>query len=74
MAVRTEEIAQMLCGARGEYGQGQEIRKIAESEDYIEHVLDRHEIRSFIVSIKRNTGSTGPPQPDREKSSVRTAS
>ncbi len=41
-------------------GEWSEIRKIAESEDYIEHVLDRHEIRSFIVSIKRNAGSTGP--------------
>jgi len=41
-------------------GEWSEIRKIAESEDYIEHVLDRHEIRSFIVSIKRNIGSTGP--------------
>jgi putative two-component system response regulator len=30
------------------------IRKIAESEDYIEHIIDKHEIRSFIVSIKRN--------------------
>jgi response regulator RpfG family c-di-GMP phosphodiesterase len=29
------------------------IRKIAESEDYIEHIIDKHEIRSFIVSIKR---------------------
>lgn len=37
-----------------------EIRKIAESEDYIEHIIDRREIRSFIVSIKRHTGLTGP--------------
>jgi response regulator RpfG family c-di-GMP phosphodiesterase len=37
-----------------------EIRKIAESEDHIEHVIDRHEIRSFIVSIKRHPGLTGP--------------
>jgi len=29
------------------------IRKIAESEDYIEHIIDKHEIRSFIISIKR---------------------
>jgi response regulator RpfG family c-di-GMP phosphodiesterase len=41
-------------------GEWSEIRKIAESEDYIEHVLDRHEIRSFIVSIKRHAGFTGP--------------
>jgi cyclic di-GMP phosphodiesterase len=37
-----------------------EIRKIAESQDYIEHIIDRREIRSFIVSIKRHTGFTGP--------------
>ncbi len=37
-----------------------EIRKIAESQDYIEHLIDRREIRSFIVSIKRHTGFTGP--------------
>ena len=37
-----------------------EIRKIAESQDYIEHIIDRREIRSFIVSIKRHTGLTGP--------------
>jgi response regulator RpfG family c-di-GMP phosphodiesterase len=41
-------------------GEWSEIRKIAESEDYIEHILDRHEIRSFIVSIKRHNGFTGP--------------
>lgn len=37
-----------------------EIRKIAESQDYIEHIIDRREIRSFIVSIKRHSGFTGP--------------
>jgi response regulator RpfG family c-di-GMP phosphodiesterase len=37
-----------------------EIRKIAESEDYIEHIIDRREIRSFIVSIKRHTAFSGP--------------
>lgn len=37
-----------------------EIRKIAVSEDYIEHIIDRREIRSFIVSIKRRTGFSGP--------------
>lgn len=40
-----------------------EIRKIAESEDYIEHLIDRAEIRSFIVSIKRRTGFTGSLNP-----------
>jgi response regulator RpfG family c-di-GMP phosphodiesterase len=37
-----------------------EIRKIAVSEDYIEHIIDRREIRSFIVSIKRRTAFSGP--------------
>jgi len=37
-----------------------EIRKIAESEDYIEQIIDRREIRSFIVSIKRNNAFTQP--------------
>ena len=37
-----------------------EIRKIAESEDYIEQIIDRREIRSFIVSIKRNNALTQP--------------
>ena len=36
-----------------------EIRKIAESQDYIEHIIDRREVRSFIVSIKQH-GVTGP--------------
>jgi response regulator RpfG family c-di-GMP phosphodiesterase len=37
-----------------------EIRKIAESHAYIEHIIDRHEIRSFVISLKRHTGFTGP--------------
>ncbi len=37
-----------------------EIRKIAVSEDYIEHIIDRREIRSFIVSIKRQTDFSSP--------------
>ncbi len=37
-----------------------DIRKIAESEDYIEHIIDRHEIRSFVISLKRHSGFTGP--------------
>ena len=37
-----------------------EIRKTAETEDYIEHIIDKHEIRSFVISLKRNSGFTGP--------------
>jgi response regulator RpfG family c-di-GMP phosphodiesterase len=37
-----------------------EIRKIAKTEDYIEHIIDKHEIRSFVISLKRNSGFTGP--------------
>lgn len=37
-----------------------EIRESAESEDYSEQMIDKHELRSFIVSIKRNNGFTGP--------------
>lgn len=37
-----------------------EIRKIAESEDYIEHLIDRREVRSFIVSIKQHTNFSAP--------------
>ncbi len=37
-----------------------DMRKVAESEDYIEDIIDRHEIRSFIVSIKRQNGFSGP--------------
>ena len=36
------------------------IRASVESEDYTEQMLDRNELRSFIVSIKRNNGFTGP--------------
>jgi response regulator RpfG family c-di-GMP phosphodiesterase len=36
-----------------------EIRKIAKTEDYIEHIIDKHEIRSFVISLKRNSGFTG---------------
>ena len=38
----------------------QEIRVSAESEDYSEQMIDKHELRSFIVSIKRPNGLTGP--------------
>jgi response regulator RpfG family c-di-GMP phosphodiesterase len=37
----------------------QEIRDTAESQDYVEQVIDKREIRSFIVSLKRHTGATG---------------
>ena len=37
-----------------------EIRKIVESEDYIEHIIDRREVRSFIVSIKQRTNFSAP--------------
>lgn len=38
----------------------EEIRVSAESEDYSEQMIDKHELRSFIVSIKRPNGLTGP--------------
>jgi cyclic di-GMP phosphodiesterase len=37
-----------------------EIRESAESDDYSEQMIDKHELRSFIISIKRNNGFTGP--------------
>jgi len=37
-----------------------EIRGTAESRDFIEQLIDKREIRSFIVSLKRHTGFTGP--------------
>jgi HD-GYP domain-containing protein (c-di-GMP phosphodiesterase class II) len=39
-----------------------EIRKIAETHDYIEQLIDRREIRSFVVYLKRQgiAGSTNP--------------
>lgn len=37
-----------------------EIRAAAEAKDYIEQIIDAREIRSFILSLKRNTGTTGP--------------
>ena len=40
----------------------QAIRVTAESQDFIEHIIDKREIRSFIVSIKRGTGRTGALQ------------
>jgi HD-GYP domain-containing protein (c-di-GMP phosphodiesterase class II) len=36
-----------------------ELRRTAESEDYSESLIDKHEIRSFIVSLKRHNGTTG---------------
>jgi cyclic di-GMP phosphodiesterase len=39
----------------------EDIRLTAESQNYIEQIIDKREIRSFIVSLKRqSTGSTGP--------------
>jgi response regulator RpfG family c-di-GMP phosphodiesterase len=40
-------------------GEWRDICITAENEDYIEHVIDKREIRSFIVSLKRSTGRTG---------------
>jgi cyclic di-GMP phosphodiesterase len=37
-----------------------EIRKIAVSDDYIDHIIDKREIRSFIVSIKRHNDYSDP--------------
>lgn len=39
-----------------------DIRLNAESLDYIEKIIDKHEIRSFIVSLKRHSGTTGALQ------------
>ncbi|HWP42887.1 MAG TPA: HD domain-containing phosphohydrolase [Blastocatellia bacterium] len=36
-----------------------DIRLTADSQDYVEQIIDRREIRSFIVSLKRHTGTTG---------------
>jgi len=36
-----------------------EIRAFAELQDYAEDIIGRNEVRSFILSIKRNTGLTG---------------
>ncbi|MEN3333917.1 MAG: cyclic di-GMP phosphodiesterase [Blastocatellia bacterium] len=36
-----------------------DIRITAETQDYIEHIIDKREIRSFIVSLKRAPGRTG---------------
>jgi len=38
----------------------EEIRDAAGSQDYIEGIIDKREIRSFIVSLKRHSGQTGP--------------
>ncbi len=37
-----------------------EIRKAADEDDFFEMFIDKREIRSFIVSLKRHTGTTGP--------------
>ena len=41
-------------------GELAEIREAAGSQDYIEKIIDKREIRSFIVSLKRHTGQTAP--------------
>lgn len=40
-----------------------QIRGTAESQDYIERIIDKREIRSFIVSLKRRNGTTGALKP-----------
>jgi HD-GYP domain-containing protein (c-di-GMP phosphodiesterase class II) len=37
-----------------------DIRSIAESKGYIDHMIDKLEIRSFIISLKRGGAKTGP--------------
>ena len=37
-----------------------EICRTAVSRDYLEQIIDKHEIRSFIVSLKGHRGATGP--------------
>jgi putative nucleotidyltransferase with HDIG domain len=37
-----------------------EIRKAADGDDFFEMFIDKREIRSFIVSLKRHTGTTAP--------------
>lgn len=49
-------VDKFLAVPESEWG---EIRKIAKTEDYIEHIIDKHEIRSFVISLKRNSGFTG---------------
>lgn len=36
-----------------------DIRGIAESKDYVEQMIDKREIRSFIISLKRSKAKTG---------------
>jgi response regulator RpfG family c-di-GMP phosphodiesterase len=36
------------------------IRLAAQSPDYVEQIVDKHEIRSFVVSLKGHPSSTGP--------------
>jgi len=36
------------------------IRQSADNDDFFEQFIDKREIRSFIVSLKRHTGTTGP--------------
>jgi HD-GYP domain-containing protein (c-di-GMP phosphodiesterase class II) len=36
-----------------------DIRSTADSQGYVEQIIDKREIRSFVVSLKRHTGATG---------------
>jgi cyclic di-GMP phosphodiesterase len=36
-----------------------EIRRHAESQDYIEQIIDKRELRTFIAALKRHSGVTG---------------
>ena len=42
----------------------EEIRREAGSKNYVEHFIDRRDIRSFIISLKRHSGNTGALNPD----------
>lgn len=47
-----------------------EIGQSAKSADYTEHIIDRHEIRSFIISLKRHSGMPGALKPSRQFAQV----
>jgi putative two-component system response regulator len=40
-----------------------DIGQSAKSDEYTEHIIDRHEIRSFIISLKRRNGHAGTLSP-----------
>jgi response regulator RpfG family c-di-GMP phosphodiesterase len=37
-----------------------EIQRLAESQGHVTHLIDKRELRSFILSIKHRTSTTGP--------------